>query len=536
MNTSGENRVVALYFYSPSNISAKPMKIAARLVISKPLLACAMAVASFLLAPIVSASDKGAESHYPTACEPGVWQLESLDAMPNGKYSRNDATSIRRCLFEGLVSMDEFRYLNHAGETVFRGISFGHQNEASDRERILWVMVGETGLTLIDGEIRDGRYYTEGEGFDAPGAFLERSVTKYPDANTMAFKMDRSYDDGASWITPFNRIEGERTSTTLPPLPQTLDAELAAMPYARGRSQWHYSIRRQNADGENWLGYADVESSIVLDGFAETLEIAEYDRDGTLNARYIAYSTLDKNGEQWRTVKWNIDEAEASVSTVVPATASGPVTDGRSGTETGWVTFRENGDKHFVSTVTGTDGSIETTIAHRISDVGTAFSDAPTAPYPDQSCNDYRFNLGHWRLDARSMKPDRSSVPAVGYLYGYPIHDGTGVAAEMHVIHETGEAFRGTTMRTRGSDGTWNITWVLDNGPTGRSGLSDGTNPDICEEVWSDLTNPHGNFDNRLRLIDITPNSFDVHSDHVYQSGGVTVPDVWSYSAHRIEQ
>ena len=78
------------------------------------------------------------------------------------------------------------------------------------------MMANVSGETVIEGGMVDGEFHMKGEGRDPGGAFLERA--RYYDISEDGFRffMERSYDGGENWISPFNEFVATRRITSAP--------------------------------------------------------------------------------------------------------------------------------------------------------------------------------------------------------------------------------------------------------------------------------------------------------------------------------
>lgn len=165
----------------------------------------------------------------PTVCQPSVWALKNQSLQRDGSMSESKATSIRYCLLDGDLEMDEFRALDDAGKIIFRGVSLTFPAGERRDQRTLWVMVGDPGNTLIVNH-RDGdRTLSTGHGVDAFGTFDEESTTTYPASGHYRFEMSRKYESIGSWLRPFNIIDAERTSEAPLDLPERPASALRAL-------------------------------------------------------------------------------------------------------------------------------------------------------------------------------------------------------------------------------------------------------------------------------------------------------------------
>ncbi len=140
----------------------------------------------------------------------GEWDITSKDIQPNGQYALSKAKSKAYRFLDGTSIMDEWRSLGPDGEVVFRGGSFRTYVPWAKKWQIVWFMANVTGYTNISANFKDGEIQMTGQGEDPSGQFLERAKYYEITDNGFKFTMDRSYDGGVTWISPFNEFEAVR--------------------------------------------------------------------------------------------------------------------------------------------------------------------------------------------------------------------------------------------------------------------------------------------------------------------------------------
>lgn len=140
----------------------------------------------------------------------GNWDLVSKSLQADGGYRTTSATSTTYFILDGFAIQDDFRALDPSGRVVFRGTSIRTFDPRTKKWSIKWLMAGESGMTLITGELKDGQFVMEGKGSDGGGEFMERATYLNISADHYSFKMSRSFDGGKTWIENFNLIEATR--------------------------------------------------------------------------------------------------------------------------------------------------------------------------------------------------------------------------------------------------------------------------------------------------------------------------------------
>ncbi len=142
----------------------------------------------------------------------GDWEIVSKDIQHDGSYAMSKARSKAYKFLDGAAVMDEWRSLGQDGSVVFRGASFRTWLPREKKWRIVWMMANVNGQTIINAEKVGDEIHMNGAGEDPGGKFLERA--RYYDINDNGFKffMERSYDGGENWITPFNEFTATRAN------------------------------------------------------------------------------------------------------------------------------------------------------------------------------------------------------------------------------------------------------------------------------------------------------------------------------------
>ena len=127
----------------------------------------------------------------------GEWDVQVYDANTGAPLYR--ARTHARPALDGHVIQDDWRALDAAGNVFFRGMSLRSYVPATGRWTIHWSMANTRGHTYLDAEWRDGEIHGTGFGFDGAGQFTER--LRYFDitGDSYSFRMERSYDGGATW-------------------------------------------------------------------------------------------------------------------------------------------------------------------------------------------------------------------------------------------------------------------------------------------------------------------------------------------------
>lgn len=226
------------------------------------------------------------------------------------------ASSTRRCAFDGDVVVDEFRAFDPSGAVVFRGVSLGHW-VGLDRKRIVWVMVGDAGITFLDDHLQDGVLVSSGFGRDGMGSFEERSRTTWGDDGTSEFVMDRLYPAMGVWIEPLNRIVATPSEEAVPPEPFEPSPLLALGSRFWDLGESRAEVRRCDLDGGVVLGVETRRSRLILDGTAvlTEVELQETGSGGARVRRWIRFGTVDEGPVAWREMSWELGTESLTMRT-----------------------------------------------------------------------------------------------------------------------------------------------------------------------------------------------------------------------------
>lgn len=140
----------------------------------------------------------------------GEWAIESVDIRTDGSFKKGRAKSQVKYILDGYAMQDDYLTLDENDNIVFRGTSIRSYNPGSGKFQIVWIMPGYKGLTDIVAEWKDGKLISTGKGYDYQGGFLERFEYYDIQKDSYKFKMDRSYNNGKTWIEKFARFTATR--------------------------------------------------------------------------------------------------------------------------------------------------------------------------------------------------------------------------------------------------------------------------------------------------------------------------------------
>jgi len=148
---------------------------------------------------------------------------------------------------------------------------------------------------------------------------------------------------------------------------------------------------------------------------------------------------------------------------------------------------------------------------------------------------DYDFKLGHWRIDAKAMKPDQSHDQGSGS--GHVFRNQVGIIQDDLCIdmQQVPDAV-GSTMRTLDPvKKIWHVTWVSYGSPSG-SGTGTGTASDGTVVEQFPGSDEHGEYVDEMRFTLHGPDHYVAELSRTYKNFGYRLECVWGYEARRVSQ
>lgn len=140
----------------------------------------------------------------------GEWNLSTRDMQQNGSIAEGEARSNAYYILDGRAIQDDFRSIDRSGNVEFRGTSIRSCDEDRSKYIIAWLMPGKEGITDLRATWSEGILSGEGEGYDEFGAFMERFTYFNITDSSYSFRMQRSYDEGRTWLQNFSSIEATK--------------------------------------------------------------------------------------------------------------------------------------------------------------------------------------------------------------------------------------------------------------------------------------------------------------------------------------
>ena len=137
----------------------------------------------------------------------GEWEVVTKSLRRDGTYDIGRARVSNYLVENGNFTVSEFRQLALHDSVIYSGISLETFDPASGTSYISWMVNGSPHQTWI---VQNADGTASGKGIDGIGEFLERSHFLEIKPDWYSWQMDRSYDDGKTWIPGFALLEFRR--------------------------------------------------------------------------------------------------------------------------------------------------------------------------------------------------------------------------------------------------------------------------------------------------------------------------------------
>lgn len=138
----------------------------------------------------------------------GKWKIINLQILSDGsEVIVGESSSHAYMVLDNTAMVDEFRSYDRNGNIIFSGISVRSFNSETNKIQVVWIVPGKEILTDIRAVTNGDSITTEAKGYDERGVFLERLVYYDIDVSSYSMNMDRSYDNGETWIKNYGRFD-----------------------------------------------------------------------------------------------------------------------------------------------------------------------------------------------------------------------------------------------------------------------------------------------------------------------------------------
>lgn len=138
----------------------------------------------------------------------GDWSVE-FDRLPaEAQVGRRAEVAVDRFL-DNTAILDQWRHLDGSGAVNFRGATFRTYLPDKDLWYMLWMTPEVEGFSELYGRRAGDEVHTSGKGRDPGGEFVERGRYWNITDGAFAFSLERSYDNGRTFI-PFVAFHAAR--------------------------------------------------------------------------------------------------------------------------------------------------------------------------------------------------------------------------------------------------------------------------------------------------------------------------------------
>jgi hypothetical protein len=138
----------------------------------------------------------------------GDWDVDFV-LLPEGAQVGRRALVTVDWFLDHTAVLDQWRHLDESGAVNFRGATFRTYLPDKDLWYMLWMTPGIEGFSELHARRAGDEVHTSGRGKDPGGGFVERGKYRAITADTFSFVLERSYDDGRSFM-PFVEFHAER--------------------------------------------------------------------------------------------------------------------------------------------------------------------------------------------------------------------------------------------------------------------------------------------------------------------------------------
>jgi len=139
----------------------------------------------------------------------GEWDFAYQYRKQDGTFGDGAAISKVTYILDGQSIQDTYGEV-HNGKYIPFGNTIRSYDNRTRKYRMLWYNASLSDYTLFEGKKVDGEFHFEGRGRDQRGEFLEQITFYDIQADSYSWKMNRSYDDGKTWLENFFAYKATR--------------------------------------------------------------------------------------------------------------------------------------------------------------------------------------------------------------------------------------------------------------------------------------------------------------------------------------
>lgn len=140
----------------------------------------------------------------------GEWQFNARFRRPDGSFGKTISRSIVKTTLGGRAIEDRYCNVLQSGEVDNVGITVRSYNQRTQKWLMVFYDMDLGSRTEFIGEYKDGEFHFEGKGLHNGINLLEKVTFYNITDDSYSWKMDRSYDDGKTWIEEFFAYDAVR--------------------------------------------------------------------------------------------------------------------------------------------------------------------------------------------------------------------------------------------------------------------------------------------------------------------------------------
>ncbi|MCE7994138.1 MAG: hypothetical protein HEP71_19275 [Roseivirga sp.] len=140
----------------------------------------------------------------------GKWQFNAKFKRQDGSFGKITSRSIVNTTLGGRAIADHYCNVLSNGEIDNVGVTIRSYNPRLQKWLMVFYDLDLGSRTEFTGEFKDGEFHFEGTGLHNGIALLEKVTFYNIEKDGYSWKMDRSYDNGKTWIKDFFSYEAVR--------------------------------------------------------------------------------------------------------------------------------------------------------------------------------------------------------------------------------------------------------------------------------------------------------------------------------------
>lgn len=133
----------------------------------------------------------------------GEWQFNAKFRRADGSFGSVVSRSIVKTTLGGRAIADHYCNVLTSGETDNVGVTIRSYNARQQKWLMVFYDFDLGSRTEFKGDYKDGEFHFEGKGLHNGISLLEKVTFYNIKDDSYSWKMDRSYDNGETWIEDF---------------------------------------------------------------------------------------------------------------------------------------------------------------------------------------------------------------------------------------------------------------------------------------------------------------------------------------------